>query len=202
MLGAGIATVTTQLNIVRFYRKNDVSLADSMVHLSSGKRVLKPEDNTGDFFRSRRIDGENRSYHYIRRDIGAAIGMTEAGEEVGRQVFEQVSHLRRLVKDYYDPATSDEGKQAIESEFYALSQSVSDTIGQAEYDDRQLVSAGTLRSFTLDPHNRTTTFDIVIEADEVVDGAALTSIDISGGRLPLSPLSMPNLKRREATWPA
>lgn len=174
---------TSQLNtatyrIASFYQINGSKLSNNLVKISSGSKVPTPKFNTADYFRAKEFNSNINIYRNIQHDIGEALGMMDVAERAATYVFDDLTEMKRLVERYYDPDTATNEKASIEAVFNVLGSRVNETINDAYYDGKQLISdtvgAGTpLKSFILNPKDINQKFEIDFDSNDVADTSAL-----------------------------
>ena len=171
------AMTGTSLNLTDCYQLNKFRLADSMLRVASGKRVLNPSDSISDYFHSRQFKADIRGYNQVQRELGVGAGLLESAKDVGEFVFEDLNRMKELIQDYYKETTTDDQRAAEVAEFNAIKARIDDTIENAYYGEWKLVEdngAKPLLSMVLDPRDITVTYDISYDADDVTSAAGLT----------------------------
>ena len=174
---------TSQLNIATnriasFYQINGSKLSNNLVKISSGSKVPEPKYNIADYFRAKEFNSNINMYRNIQSDIGGALGMMDVAERAATYVFDDLTEMKRLVERYYDPETATNEKASIKAVFDVIGSRVNETINDAYYDGKQLISdtvgAGTpLKSFILNPKNVNQKFEIDFDSTDVADTSAL-----------------------------
>lgn len=172
----GVSLSVTSARIALFAKSNENSLADSLVHLASGKRINTPSDSIPDFFYSQKLHNDSKSSENILRGIEEGRAFTDVASAAGETVFNAITDMRELVRRYYLNDTSDDDKAALAAEFESLKATVTAVKATNRYDGMNLVSdnGGTpFKHIALNDEN-TIAIDLSYTADDVADVAALT----------------------------
>lgn len=168
--------------IAAFYTTNGMALKKDMIHVSSQRSVIKPQDNSADFFRIEKIERESRDIQRTRRELGGALGLIEVAQQAGTYVFDDIKRMKELVEFYYRDETSSQEKDQYGLEFDAIKRRVTDQIASATYNGKQLIadtsSADPLISVQLDANNLSQLFEVEFDAGDVAD---VTALDITVG---------------------
>lgn len=179
---SGVSLSVTSGNIALFTRSNGNSLASSLVKLASGKRINNPSDGIPDYFYSERLKSNSRSAENVLQSIGEAQAFTDVAANVGESVFNAITDMRELVKQYYQPDTTADDKAAYAAEFDSLKNTVTQIIQSSTYNGMRVVSdnGGTpFKSVTLDEKRPDQVFDITYDSGDIADMSALT-IGVAG----------------------
>ena len=181
---------TSQLNIATyriasFYKTNGRKLSKNLVKIASGSRVPEPKYNITDYFRAKEFNNNINVYRNIQSDLGGALAMMDVAERAATYVFDDLTEMKQLVERYYDPDTTADEKDSLKAVFDVLGSRINETINDAYYGDKQLISdtvgSGTpLVSFILNPKDITQTFTIDFDSNDVADTSAL---DITVGEV-------------------
>ena len=176
MSGIPISVVSGRLSA--FYKTNENELFDSLIRVASGKRVASPSDSSTDFFHAKKFNRVYSDSERTRNDVSEVSAMLDVGVHVGEKVFTDMSKMRQLVDDYYNPNTTQEEKNVMKVDFAALIKEVNASINNGIYDGKKMVQdtsvTGPLKSVNLDPGNLSQTFSISFTAQQVADPTALT----------------------------
>lgn len=167
---------TASIFLANFYNANQSRLNDNLVRISSGKRFQSPGIHAADYFHAAAMRNDVSGLQSINREIVGATGMLKVAEQVGQSVFDDITRLKEIVKQYYFPATTDEEKTGLGIEFNTIKTRIVNAIGVANYDGKKLIAdngATPLRRVVLDSRDVSQTLDISYNAGDVADVGAL-----------------------------
>jgi flagellin len=176
MFTAGMLTATYG-RIATFYKTNENDLTDTLNRVASGKRVKRPQDNIPDYFHASQFNKNLNPLQNIRTGVSEMSGLLDIAVGAGEQVFRALSNMQALMKDYYDPNTSAEDKDAMKADFTQLTKEAQTVIDTANYDGTQIIqdsSASPLKTVNLDPHDFSQTFSVSFNSQEVAAPSVLT----------------------------
>jgi flagellin len=146
--------------------------------VASGKRIASPSDNATDYFHAQRLNRDSSDSEKIRADVSEASAMLDVGVSIGEKVFTNLSKMRQMVDDYYDPETSQEDKNMMKADFSRLIKEVNASTNNGIYDGKKMVqdtsATGPLKTVNLDSNDLSQTFSISFTAQQVADPSALT----------------------------
>lgn len=174
----GVSFSVTADRLISIYKSNEYSLTDSLTKVASGKRVSSPVNGSADYFRAQSFSRVYSECDKIRTDVADVAGMIDVGVAAGESVFKNLSKMRQMVDDYYDPNTTQDQKNAMKADFDQLIKQVNSTIANAAYDGKKLIqdtsASGPLKTVFLDDHDLSQTFSVSFTAQQVADPTALT----------------------------
>lgn len=174
--GSQLAITSGRLNA--YYKTSENNLYDSLSRIASGKRIASPRDNAADYFHAQRLKRDSSDSEGIRTGVSEASAMLDVGVSVGEKVFTNLTKMRHMVDDYYDPNTSQEEKDIMKADFASLIKEVNASINNSIYDGKKMVQdtsvTGPLKTVNLDSNDLSQTFSISFTAQQVADPSALT----------------------------
>jgi flagellin len=171
------AMTGTSLQLTGFYRLNENLINKSMLRVASGKRFQRPADAIPEYFHSQQFRADIKGHQQIQRELSYGSALLDTAKEVGGTVFEDLTKMQDLMKNYYDADTTADERAAYQIEFNAIKNRIGDTIGNAYYGDWKLVQDNgvtPLMSIVLDPRDISLTYDISYGAEDVTDASGLT----------------------------
>lgn len=174
--GSPMAITSGRLNA--FYKTSENDLYSALTKVASGKRISSPRDNATDYFHAQRLNRDYSDSEKIRADVSETSAMLDVGVSVGEKVFTNLSKMRQMVDDYYDPNTSQEDRNIMKADFSRLIKEVNASINNGIYDGKKMVQdtsvTGPLKTVNLDSNNLSQNFSISFTAQQVADPSALT----------------------------
>jgi len=175
----GVPLAVTSANIALFSKSNENSLADSLVRLASGKRVNRPSDGISDFFFSEKLKRNSRDSEYILRNIEDTQAFTSVAADAGESVYNVISDMRALVKQYYLPDTDENDRMAIAAEFNSLRDTVTGLKQSSRYDGMMVISdngGSPFKQVVLDQYDPSVTLSV--SYDDTEDIADVTALNL------------------------
>lgn len=177
MLTSTPFTVTSG-RLAAFFKTNENELISTLNRVASGKRVQSPFDNITDYFHAKKINRESSDYERIRTEVAETSAMLDVGVNIGEKVFANLSKMRQLVDDYYDPNVTQDEKDYMKAEFTQLIDEVNASINNGLYDGKKIVqdtsATGPLKKVYLDSNDLSQTFSITFTAAQVANPSMLT----------------------------
>ncbi|MBN1128829.1 MAG: hypothetical protein JXA71_07575 [Chitinispirillaceae bacterium] len=171
------AMTGTSLQLTGYYRKNERGLQESMLRVATGTRFQRPADAIPDYFRSRQFRADIKGQQQVQRELSFGSALLDSAKEVGTMVFEDLTRMQELMKEYYDDGSSNDERAAAQIEFNVVKNRIIDAVENSYYDKRKLVGdngAVPLMSIVLDPRDIRVTYDISYGAEDVTDASGLT----------------------------
>jgi flagellin-like hook-associated protein FlgL len=171
------AMTTTSLNLTDCYRLNQSRLADSMLRVASGKRFQSPADSISDYFRAKQFKADIKGQQQVQRELSVGAALLDTAKEVGGTVFEDLTKMQELMKNYYDANSTEDERAVNKAEFNAIKNRIADTIENTYYGEWKVVQDNgmtPLLSIVLDPRDISMTYDISYDTDDVTDATGLT----------------------------
>jgi len=178
----GVPLAAVSGNIALFTKTNGNSLASSLVKLASGKRINNPSDGIPDYFYSEQLKSNSRSAGNVLKSIVDAQAFTDVAANVGESVFNAITDMRELVKQYYKPNVTTDEQTALAAEFNSLKVTVTTIMQSSTYDGMTVVSdnGGTpFKSVALDEKRPAQVLTVSYGNEDIADLSALT-IGVAG----------------------
>ena len=160
-----------------FYKQNDNKLADSLYHITTGKRVNKPQESIPDYFHAENHNRQAKQYTGLRQGVAEALNLVQVASNAGESVFNDLDRMRDLVDLYYNDITDPEDRNAIKAEFSSLRSQVQFGLDNSTYDGKKLIQdtgAGSLKSVNIDTRDVNVTLDISFTGEQVADVSSLS----------------------------
>jgi flagellin len=179
---SGIGMVNSARNLVSAYRSNESFLNNAAQRIASGKSINNPSDNISDYFRSQKLTYENRHYDTLQRNVGDAMSLAKAAEGAGSEIYQKFNDLVHWVNSYWDPMSTNEERQAYQTQFNAAIDDIERVMTNTQYDGKNLLSdngGNPFRQVMVDSVFTGTTINISFNASDIVDPTALRAIDIT-----------------------
>ncbi|MBD3320268.1 MAG: hypothetical protein GF350_04145 [Chitinivibrionales bacterium] len=177
MLG-GVTSASYKLT--QIYNSNSQQLANSLARIASGKKYVNAGDDFASFARGQTIESDIIGYEHVQVNLKLAEGITDAGVEIGGQLYEDLIEMRELAELYEAEEAGANDADVLagyESEFDALKEKVVSAIGNTSVDGTDIVQAANLSTVSLDPAGTGT---LAITPTTVPDSAAIDAFDLSG----------------------
>ncbi|HEX2955467.1 MAG TPA: hypothetical protein VHO70_01475 [Chitinispirillaceae bacterium] len=145
---------TTSIRLASAYNANNQLLADTLTRIASGKKISRPSDDFTGYLRSNRLQNDIDSYTKIKENLTSAKSVTGTAVEVGNSIYEDLVKMKDLLTSYYNTADNsddDDERSAIQTEFNAIKDNLTNYIANTKYDGTAVYSAATLETINLDP---------------------------------------------------
>ena len=154
--------------IASAYNTTAQGLADTLTKISTGKKFQNASEDLVGYMRSSSLKSDISAYKSVQQGLTAAKTYTAAAVQVGSAVYEKLTDMKNLAKQY--AATTDTDEQAeITAEFNALKTDITTSIANATVDGTAVYAAATVKTVDIDPEG--TDLDIAFSA--VASAAAL-----------------------------
>jgi flagellin len=165
------------LRIAGCYQSNRNELNSNLLSVATGKRVNSPQDDAVDYFRIGRMNTTLSGITRVQQGISAGTSMLKVAEAAGTSVFNDLADMQSLLRDYYDPGTTDDEKAVDVIKFNTIAGRISDTISGTYYDGKKLIadsSRNPLMKVSVGADDPSQTYDISYTGNDVVDVSGLT----------------------------
>jgi flagellin-like hook-associated protein FlgL len=172
-----ISLEVASLNIASFYQANQSAMNGTMLTVASGNRVNGPNDDVVDYSRINTMNSEVNELTQLQNTLVDGAGMMQVAQEAGTYVYNDLTSMQQLVNSYYAAGTTAAQQGVDAAQFTALQQQIAATIGSADYDGTQVISANNgapLWSSMIDPSDPTQQLAITYDPSDIVDASGLT----------------------------
>ena len=162
----GSSSISSNLNSA--YASTTQALSDALTKLASGKKFQNAGEDLVGYIRSTNLQSDIDSYQSVKQNLTAAKTYTAAAVEVGSAVYEKLTDMKNLAKQY--AATTDTDEQAeITAEFNAIKTDITTSIANATVDGTAVYAAANVKTVDIDPEGT----DLDIAFTSVASAAAL-----------------------------
>jgi flagellin len=163
-------------SIATFNKKNENSLASSLLKLASGKRFNQPSDNIPDYFVASRLEQNNSTNEKIKVNLAQVSTQAGVAEQAGTYIFDDLTTAYSLVEEFYDPSTPSNEKDAIKTQFSMLMTQITSTIDNTFWDGQQVIrdtGTSSFASVAIDASNPDEMLTLSFSGNQIADVSSL-----------------------------
>jgi hypothetical protein len=169
-MGMGL-TVNTNLDAMdasRNLNATENSLATSMQRLSSGLRINSAADDVAGYAISERMQGQVNGLNQATENISDAVSLTQTAQGALNDIVGMLQRIRSLAVEYANGTTSEEDKEAIESEAEQLTKEIERVTETTTFNGVELLNGGEAFKFQVGANEKET-----VEIETIkIEGAA------------------------------
>jgi flagellin len=173
-MGMGL-TVNTNLDAMdasRNLNTTENSLATSMQRLSSGLRINSAADDVAGYAISERMQGQVNGLNQATENISDAVSLTQTAQGALNDIVGMLQRIRSLAVEYANGTTSEEDKEAIESEAEQLTKEIERVTETTTFNGVELLNGGEAFKFQVGANEGET-----VEIETIkIEGAAKASV--------------------------
>ncbi len=173
-MGMGL-TVNTNLDAMdasRNLNSTENKIATSMQRLSSGLRINSAADDVAGYAISERMQGQVNGLNQATENISDAVSLTQTAQGALNDIVGMLQRIRSLAVEYANGTTSEEDKEAIESESEQLTKEIERVTETTTFNGVELLNGGEAFKFQVGANEEET---VEIETIEI-GGAAEASV--------------------------
>ncbi len=151
------------LQLSNFYQTTKKQMAGSLLRLTSGKKVLNPSDNIGNYIRGKNFETKYRNYEPIKTNLQEWQTTLGVAEDSGDAVYDMLIRLKELANMSAQSSDADE-QDAYNDEFQQIVDDIESTRNNTTYNGYALLNnSGSLATINLDDASGTAnTLDITL----------------------------------------
>jgi flagellin len=173
-MGMGL-TVNTNLDAMdasRNLNATENSLATSMQRLSSGLRINSAADDVAGYAISERMQGQVNGLNQATENISDAVSLTQTAQGALNDIVGMLQRIRSLAVEYANGTTSEEDKEAIESEAEQLTKEIERVTETTTFNGVELLNGGEAFKFQVGANEKET-----VEIETIkIEGAAKAKV--------------------------
>ncbi len=153
MAFGGLSRINTNLQAMQSlqnFKSTNNQLSAVQERLSTGKRINSAGDDAAGFSIARKIESRVRGQAQAQRNIGDAQSMLNVAEGAMQSSMESLQRIKELAVQGANDTLGENERTAISNEMVELSKEIGDTLGNAEFNGKTLITsaaAGTSFSF-------------------------------------------------------
>ena len=168
-MGMLTSIYTTALDIGNMYAQNNALLSQSLMRLSSGKKISNPSDDLGGYTRAMELKTSYDVYGSINQNLQDWKGAMDVASSAAGSINSSFQRMQELI-NLSQTATTDSEKDADQAEFMQLAASVKTIRNSTNYNGAYILNSGaSLASIPLVPGSATPTLDINFTAPAISD---------------------------------
>ena len=167
-MGLTVNTNLNAMNAARNLNSTENSLATSMQRLSSGLRINSSSDDVAGYAISERMQGQVNGLNQATQNIADAVSLAQTGQGALNDIVGMLQRIRSLAVEYANGTTSEEDKEAIETEAEQLTQEIERVTETTTFNGVELLNGGEAFKFQVGANEEET---VEIETIEI-GGAA------------------------------
>jgi flagellin len=175
------------LQLSNYYQTTRKQMAGSLLRLTSGKKVLNPSDDIGNYIRGKDFQLKTENYKVIKEDLQEWQGTLSVAEDSADSIYDMLVRLKELANMAKQTADVDK-KAAYNDEFQQIVDDIENTRDNTTYNGYTILNTtGSLATVRLDDSSSPNELDITLnkvitDANLTAGGAnALQEDDISDG---------------------
>ncbi len=171
-----ISSINTN-SLSQLYRSQGQEYSTLASKIASGKEISKPSDDFVGYTRANAIQQDISGYETVNVNLTELKEVAQMASDTGNGMYDDLSRMKELA-DVYASGSAEE-QAAYQSEFDALSTTLTNTLADSQYGGTAIVANGTIKSADLDPDGNST-FDIeYVTAEDIITVANLDITDAS-----------------------
>ncbi len=167
-MGLTVNTNLEAMNAARNLNQHRELLATSMQRLSSGLRINSSADDVAGYAISERMQGQVNGLNQATQNIADAVSLAQTGQGALNDIVGMLQRIRSLAVEYANGTTSEEDKEAIETEAEQLTQEIERVTETTTFNGVELLNGGEAFIFQVGANEEET---VEIETIEI-EGAA------------------------------
>ncbi len=171
-MGLTVNTNLNAMNAARNLNNTESMLASSMQRLSSGLRINSSSDDVAGYAISERMQGQVNGLNQATQNIADAVSLAQTGQGALNDIVGMLQRIRSLAVEYANGTTSEEDKEAIETEAEQLTQEIERVTETTTFNGVELLNGGEAFVFQVGANEEET---VEIETIEI-GGAAEASV--------------------------
>jgi len=141
-MGLTVNTNLNAMNAARNLNSTENMLATSMQRLSSGLRINSSSDDVAGYAISERMQGQVNGLNQAAQNIADAVSLAQTGQGALNDIVGMLQRIRSLAVEYANGTTSEEDKEAIESEAEQLTEEISRVTETTTFNGVELLNGG------------------------------------------------------------
>jgi flagellin len=168
-MGMLTSIYTTALNIGNMYAQNNALLSQSLMRLSSGKKISNPSDDLGGYTRAMELKTSYDVYGSINQNLQDWKGAMDVASSAAGSINSSLQRMQELI-DLSQTASTNDEKDADQAEFTQLAASIQTTRNSTNANGAYVLnSSASLASIPLVPGSAAPTLDINFTAPAIGD---------------------------------
>jgi flagellin len=171
-MGLTVNTNLEAMNAARNLNLTENMLSTSMQRLSSGLRINSSSDDVAGFAISERMQGQVNGLNQATQNIADAVSLAQTGQGALNDIVGMLQRIRSLAVEYANGTTSEEDKEAIETEAEQLTQEIERVTETTTFNGVELLNGGESFKFQVGANEGET---VEVETIEI-GGAAKASV--------------------------
>lgn len=176
-LHTNAAALTTQNAVSNTQR----SLTTSMTRLGTGYRINSAMDDAAGLQIATRLEAQTSGMAVAQRNTQNGISMMQTAEGAFDEVSNIVLRMKDLATEAANGSSSDDDKTAMQAEYTALSEELTNIVSNTSFGGAKLLDGGTLASAVTyqigASADETMTVDVSTELTDVLTGITATATD-------------------------
>jgi flagellin len=174
-MGLTVNTNLNAMNAARNLNSTENMLATSMQRLSSGLRINSSSDDVAGYAISERMQGQVNGLNQAAQNIADAVSLAQTGQGALNDIVGMLQRIRSLAVEYANGTTSEEDKEAIESEAEQLTQEIERVTETTTFNGVELLNGGEAFKFQVGANEEET---VEIETIEIKGAAEVKVSEI------------------------
>jgi flagellin len=171
-MGLTVNTNLDAMDAARNLNTTESSLATSMQRLSSGLRINSAADDVAGYAISERMQGQVNGLNQATENISDAVSLTQTAQGALNDIVGMLQRIRSLAVEYANGTTSEEDKEAIESEAEQLTKEIERVTETTTFNGVELLNGGEAFKFQVGANEKET-----VEIETIkIEGAAKASV--------------------------
>ncbi len=141
-MGLTVNTNLEAMNAARNLNLTENMLSTSMQRLSSGLRINSSADDVAGYAISERMQGQVNGLNQATQNIADAVSLAQTGQGALNDIVGMLQRIRSLAVEYANGTTSEEDKEAIETEAEQLTQEIERVTETTTFNGVELLNGG------------------------------------------------------------
>lgn len=178
MIG-GVNYASSQLSSI--YNSGAEQLASTLTRIASGKKFQNASEDLLGFIKSNRLSNEISGYQKVKENLTEFKTYTTAAATAGSSIYENLTKMKSLAKQYAAAAGDTEQQAVYEAEFGSLKTQIANVFSNNKINSKDILqTTSAVSTVDLNPDGGSS---LALQFTDVADRTAIASMAIDGGTI-------------------